>query len=410
MQLGKSSKISIGAAFAVVVLVGSLAGLAFARDNATYNLAPQNTYIENIDISGLTAEEAKAEVENFLLSNGNTLTLHVVDSVSGVTQDITFDAGISYNVDEAIQTAIGYNHDTPALQRIINSTTGVAAERHDIMLEFDLDASNLYNNLVATAPAFHVEPADAWRDFNDDNTVTVHPEVIGRDLNVDTTYAAAKAVIDDAISNVESVAELLNTDFTVEALVVETKPYLTVDEMPPSITVDYSSYSVFVFDKDVCIYHCYMGYGCGYDPALNSTYDSPTGLHYCTEKVYEPIWYNPDPKGWGKDLPETLGPGVESLLGLRALAVSDAPMIFLHGVSDYGLIGRRGSHGCINIMNEDIINIYDLIPDLSTIKDEVWIYFHDYPGSYNPDTIYHTTTYWGNYNYDYYENYDYYNS
>ena len=382
MTLNTVSKVSIGAAFAIVLLLGSLAGFAFARDNATYNQAPLNTYVESVDISGMTADEAKQAIGEYLASHGNTLMLHVVDEVTGTTVDVPFNAGISYDIDKAVETAIAYNHDTPALQRIINSATGTSSERHDIQLEFDLDASDLHGNIAAVAPSFHVEPVDASRDFNDDNTVTLHPEVIGRDLNVDSTYATAKDQIDAAVAGMSSVAELMSTDFTVSASIIETPPYLTIAEMPCSITVDYSQFMVYVFDGDQIIYACPCGYGCGYDAELNDKYDSPEGLHYINDKIYEPVWYNPEPNGWGKDLPAYLE-GEESLLGLRALGVSDAPMIYLHGVRDYGLLGRRGSHGCINIANEDIVNIYDLIPELDTIKDEVWVYFHDYPGSYN---------------------------
>lgn len=36
--------------------------------------------------------------------------------------------------------------------------------------------------------------------------------------------------------------------------------------------------------------------------------------------------------------------------------------IYIHGCPDDDQLGRPGSHGCIKVRNQDVINLYDLVP------------------------------------------------
>jgi len=43
--------------------------------------------------------------------------------------------------------------------------------------------------------------------------------------------------------------------------------------------------------------------------------------------------------------------------------------IYIHGTNDEQGIGRPGSHGCVRLRNDDMMEVYDLVPE----GTEVWI-------------------------------------
>ncbi len=99
-------------------------------------------------------------------------------------------------------------------------------------------------------------------------------------------------------------------------------------------------------------------------------YPTPTGIYEITEKRYMPTWVNPDPTGWGADMPASIPPGPSNPLGLRALNWS-APAIRFHGTSATYSLGYNASHGCVRMSNEEVIGLYDMIdvgtPIVSTV-------------------------------------------
>ena len=77
-------------------------------------------------------------------------------------------------------------------------------------------------------------------------------------------------------------------------------------------------------------------------------------------KVMGPDWTNPDPDGWGKDMPDYIPPGPSNPLGVAAI-YWDAAGIRFHGTSDTGSIGTAASHGCVRLTNDDILEMYDVV-------------------------------------------------
>ena len=42
--------------------------------------------------------------------------------------------------------------------------------------------------------------------------------------------------------------------------------------------------------------------------------------------------------------------------------------IYIHGTHEEGLIGKKASHGCIRMLNHDVLELYDLIPEKTTVN------------------------------------------
>lgn len=92
---------------------------------------------------------------------------------------------------------------------------------------------------------------------------------------------------------------------------------------------------------------------------------TPTGRFTVGAKRHRPTWVNPSPDGWGSDLPRRVGPGPDNPLGVRALDWHQGgrdTMIRFHGTADRDSIGRASSHGCVRLTNEDVRELYDLVP------------------------------------------------
>lgn len=94
-------------------------------------------------------------------------------------------------------------------------------------------------------------------------------------------------------------------------------------------------------------------------------HETPTGRFTVGAKRHRPTWVNPSPGGWGSDMPRRVGPGPDNPLGVRALnwhRNGRDTMIRFHGTSDRDSIGRASSHGCVRLTNEDVRELYDLVP------------------------------------------------
>ncbi len=98
---------------------------------------------------------------------------------------------------------------------------------------------------------------------------------------------------------------------------------------------------------------------------------TPTGTFTVGAKRFEPTWVNPSPNGWGSDMPERIGPGPDNPLGVRALNWNNEhgrdTLIRFHGTPNEDSIGEAASQGCVRMFNEDVKQLYDLVPSGTVI-------------------------------------------
>ena len=90
-------------------------------------------------------------------------------------------------------------------------------------------------------------------------------------------------------------------------------------------------------------------------------FPTPIGRYEVNLKRYMPTWVNPDPDGWGADMPASIGPGVDNPLGVRALNWSAPGAIRFHGTQAVSSLGTSASHGCVRMANADVVELYDLV-------------------------------------------------
>jgi lipoprotein-anchoring transpeptidase ErfK/SrfK len=61
------------------------------------------------------------------------------------------------------------------------------------------------------------------------------------------------------------------------------------------------------------------------------------------------------------DLPRHMAGGPDNPLGARALYLGSS-LYRIHGTNEPSTIGHNVSSGCIRMMNEDVIDLYDRVP------------------------------------------------
>ena len=88
--------------------------------------------------------------------------------------------------------------------------------------------------------------------------------------------------------------------------------------------------------------------------------ETPVGTFTIGEHEPEPVWYRPD----GGIVPYG---NPENALGERWLGFVEKSSYGLHGTNSEETLGSFETQGCIRFSNEEIVQLYDLLPDGSQV-------------------------------------------
>lgn len=147
---------------------------------------------------------------------------------------------------------------------------------------------------------------------------------------------------------------------------------LSIDPAEPEVTTDDYEHVLVLRQNDRRLSHYVRGEKTAEWPVAVGAGGSPTptGEFTVGEKRHKPTWHNPDPGGWGSDMPAVVEPGPENPLGLRALNWYDNgrdTLIRFHGTAATDSIGRAASQGCVRLRNDDVVELYNRVPTGTTI-------------------------------------------
>ena len=218
-------------------------------------------------------------------------------------------------------------------------------------LDFQRDVAIRYSRsgvrgfVEGLASSFDQDAEDAHIDY-DDTWVTVVPEKVGREIDVDESSVKLLHSLRAGVASTK--------------LVVHTKkPEVTSEAFDKVLLLHIGENKLYLYENGKITHTYTVATG-------QSIYPTPQGLFHIVNKRYMPTWVNPDPDGWGKSMPPSIPPGPSNPLGLRAMDW-DASGIRFHGVppSEYSSLGHNASHGCVRMTEEDVIELYDLV-DIGT--------------------------------------------
>jgi len=324
----------------LAVLATVSAGTAYAAyryDRSEADRILPGVSIEGVDVSGMARSQAVREVTAKAQETlGATLTV----AAAGRSWLVTPAAlGMTADVDGAVDQAFALADHMSFVNRVYHRAA-------DKPIEGSIDLSYAYERsrigaFVEQARAEVAVPAvDARFALVHDEVVMRHPAE-GRDLRSGLAEARIRTALEERLGSVQ-----------VPVKVVE--PEVTVGALGKTIVVDLSDttlvlYEGFKVEKEYRVATAAPGY------------TTPVGTWKVINKAENPSWTNPDPTGWGADLPPYIPPGAGNPLGTRALYLN-APGIRIHGTYSSDSIGTHASHGCIRMLISDSEELFPLVP------------------------------------------------
>ncbi|MGH2529851.1 MAG: L,D-transpeptidase family protein [Actinomycetota bacterium] len=293
--------------------------------------------VAGIYVGGMTRSEALRAVS----SEGDALLDRQVRIRVGERQwDGSFkQLGVSAGVEEAVEEAFAVSGSLSWIARAYHRLTDNPVER-SITLGYRYRTQPVRSLLKQAAAELHRPARDAAVRLKDGELVF---------------QRARKGQALDTASGVRAVMAALGSWRQEVWLPLEpVLPEVTEEGLGETITIDLSTNTLRLLDG----FDVVRKYDVG---TAMPGYSTPPGTWEVIDKRENPTWYNPDPDGWGADMPLTIPGGPSNPLGTRALYL-DAPGIRVHGTPATDSVGFYVSHGCIRMRMWEVEELYPLVP------------------------------------------------
>ncbi len=341
-----SVRVLLVVGLALLVVGGGAAYAAFRYDQAMAGRALPGVRVGGVVISGMTRTEAIDAVE---ASASQYLDGEIQVRARKETWHVTpADLGTTADIEAKVDRAIGFESSLPWPMRVFHRLLDRPVDR-----EYDLQYSHSNKGvkrfLRSVARAVNVDPSNAEVTFEDGRLRLRKPKA-GHELSLRRARRALMEALDRRDAEV--------VKFAVRTL----KPEVGVGDLGYTIVIRLSQLKLYLYDgiKLVKTYPVAAG-----QPA----YPTPQGNWHIVAKAENPTWVNPDPEGWGADLPRVIGPGPGNPLGTHAMYL-DAPGIRIHGTYAASSIGTFASHGCVRMNLSHVSELFSIVP----VGTPVYIY------------------------------------
>jgi lipoprotein-anchoring transpeptidase ErfK/SrfK len=330
----------IGAALFIVVLV--LGGMAFAayryEQGQSDRILPGVT-ISGIPVGGMTRDQAIAAVQPAASQHlGSAITVTADGQSWTVTPE---QLGRRVDVSKAVDGAMGLDDQMGVFSRFWHRFRDQPVDT-DIPLRY-AGADGVSGFVEQVAQAVDRDAVDASLTTDDTTLVVVKPKA-GRTLNTKAAAAQLRAA-------------LASQDTSVALRAQRVKPKVTRDNLGVTVVVRVDQNRLYVY-KGFDVVRTFPV------ATAKPPWTTPAGDWVVERKTEWPTWYNPAPDGWAADSPLVVPGGIENPMGSRALYLSAPGLIRIHGTSpgERSSIGHYESHGCIRMLNEDVEQLYPLVP------------------------------------------------
>lgn len=336
------------AGLALLALGGGTAYAAYRYDQAMSGRALPGVEVAGVDIGGMTRSQAITAVQAAASSQyldrelevrARKETWHVTPGELGTTADV------EAKVDQALAAEGSLSWPMRVFYRLLDRPLDRTYD-----LEYSHSNRGVKQFLLAVARSVNVDPSNAEVTFEDGKLRLRKPK-IGHELSVRRSQGTLLEALDRQGSDV--------VKFAVRSL----KPDVVLGDLGYTIVIRLSELKLFLYDgiKLMKTYPVAAG-----QPA----YPTPQGNWHIVAKAANPTWVNPDPEGWGADLPKIIEPGPGNPLGTHAMYL-DAPGIRIHGTYSASSIGTFASHGCVRMYLGDVADLFSIVP----VGTPVYIYW-----------------------------------
>ena len=344
-KMSAAKKAFIVFAAAIVVVFGCCCFAFAAAEESRSQYVPETTMLDGqIDVSGMTETELRDLLTRRVESGiATTLTLSAGDSSHSIEMA---EIG-TIDIDETVKQAFAPYRANPVVRVIatIGELIGAAPDVYDICTVCVVDHDALASRVTAIAADANTPAKNAGYAYDKGSNALVIAEAThGVVMDEEATVARIEKALGSANNGDPS-----RLAIQAEAAISEPES----NDPGQGIFVDTRNCRVHLYENGVEV----VSYPC--TPGM-SGYATPKGDFYLSYKDPAPTWYNPH-SDWSEGMEETIGPGPSNPLGVRALAVSCGNGIFLHGTTNIGGLGSPGSHGCVRLSNNNIVELYDRV-------------------------------------------------
>ena len=334
----RAIRIILPALIGLTALGGGVAYAAYRYEAANEGRILPGVTVAGVDVGDMTRAEATRAVEAAAEERlGEELEVTAGDGSWRVSPR---DLGMAARVEPGIEAALALSDTIPwyerAYRRLLDASVGSQVD-----ISYSVDHAEARGFIDTVAREVFASPRNAQVALTDEGELVLQRPVRGAELRA---REARRAVLLAIRAGDDSVQLPMRT----------TPPEVTAGSLGKTIVVSLTENRLYLYDglKVVKRYDVATGLG---------GYPTPPGTWTIWDKRENPIWVNPAPDGWGKDLPASIGPGPGNPLGTHALYL-DAPGIRIHGTYAEDSIGTYASHGCVRMRIEDSVDLFDRVP------------------------------------------------
>jgi hypothetical protein len=331
----------IAVAAGLLVLFGAVGGI-YAYDHSRQETIAEGVRIGGVDVGGLDRAAATRRLQEALV---DPLLADVVVKTRGQTHTLTADvAKVSLDTHASVDEALLRSRDGNAISRTWRGLTGGEVDA-DIRPGVRYSKAAVKRFVARVARNAERDARDAKVDFTPSG-VTVVRSRRGIELN----RAALTRSVVAALQSPD--------DRTPKASYRVERPKVTTAKLAKRygtlLTVDRAHFTLRIFKN--------LKLAKSYRIALGQVgLETPAGLYRVQNKAVNPAWNVPN-SAWAGDLAGTVVPGgtPQNPLKARWLGIYDG--VGIHGTDARYSIGTNASHGCIRMLVEDVIDLYDRVP------------------------------------------------
>jgi lipoprotein-anchoring transpeptidase ErfK/SrfK len=321
-----------------VVLGSGTAYAAFRYDRSASETIMLGVKAGGVDLGGATRAEAVRMLEE---RAEERLSGPLVVKAAGNEWSITPEAlGVRADIEGAVDRAIAVGDDLSFVSRLYHRLWDEPVEGASYKIGFTYDEAAIEGFVEQAYAEVAVDPVDARISMVDGELVTQRSRE-GLALKVELASKRIGHALSRHLDEVE-----------IPTKVVE--PAVSTASLGKTIVVDVSANTLQLYDGLKVVREFRVATG-------TPGFPTPVGTFEIIDKRENPTWTNPDPTGWGADLPESIGPGPGNPLGTRAMYLN-SPGIRIHGTWSSSSIGTAASHGCIRMLISDSESLYPLVP------------------------------------------------
>jgi hypothetical protein len=323
------------------VLVLALGGVAYATfryEQANADRLLRGITVGGVDVSGMTRSQALAEVRARARADLDREIIVVAEGQRFTTtaRELGRKAWVGRAVDEAIDASAGVGWVERAWRRLRD-------EPLDLDIELSLGGEGRVEAFIRrTAREVSVDPRNASIEMGDDGGLVFRQSKAGSALDVGRAERLLARALGDGSSRVRLPMHRV-------------APKITVRTMLPTIVVHVDTNRLDLYEGFEVTH--------SWDVATAKPgWTTPVGEWSLYQKRENPTWYNPALDSWGAGLPAVVPGGPGNPMGTRALYITAPGLIRIHGTTSPDSIGRFASHGCIRMHNEQVEELYDMVP------------------------------------------------